>query len=805
MADNNSGQPKRRGSIWSVLIPVIIFIVVLVLLLYFLVFNTGTTAAVSFTPADIRLVEVDDDPDTEEDESDSYYEGPLVDMLTDNYVYNGYSTQITSVEVIQSAYTDQIWYVQGTFQTYVQSGSVITYGNTYYFTSTLDNTSMEMVWAVIRENDDIYASDASSRVYISTGIQSTDSVWSWLWPVIYIVVIILLGYLLFRMMSKAAGSNSQIMSFNKANARRQNQSKVRFSDVAGCDEVKDELREVVEYFHSNDRYKKMGAVLPKGILLVGPPGTGKTLLAKAVAGEASVPFFSISGSDFVEMYVGVGAGRVRDLFNTAKKAAPSLIFIDEIDAVGRQRGAGLGGGNDEREQTLNQLLVELDGFEENSGVIVMAATNREDVLDPALQRPGRFDRTITVDYPDKEGRKAILQVHSRNKPLARDVDFDSVASQTVGFSGADLANVMNEAAILAVRNKRDAITMMDVEEAIDRRIAGPAKKTHMNDDDKRRVAFHEAGHAIVGLTLPDADKVQSVSIIPRGRTGGHTLMTPETDHFLYTKNMMLARICGYLGGRVSEEIFFGDVSTGASDDFEKSTKIARSMVTEYGMSSLGPIQYSDPNQNVFLGRDYNSSRNFSEQVAYEIDTETRKIIDECYRKTTEIVDSRKDDVTLIAEALIQKETITAAEIKYLLEHRELPKYEEHVAPDTTDPALADYVPKNPNNITLIDEYRKFYRQVDDITAHGINHLVVCSSSPISGPMDSIQFRAQVTTSFPDGNVGVLFITKADLVGISASIETVAQHIEKYSGCQTMLVLTDEQSLISLKDMVKKVK
>ena len=804
MADSTNGhEPRRRGGIWSVLLPVLLFVVVLFLLLYFLVFNRGTPAAVSFNPSDIRWR--DDAPETP-DIDESGYEGSLADMMTDSYVHDGRETRITDLQIIESAYTSEIWYIQGTFVTLIDVDGQQVVSNSYYFTGVLDKGSVQQVFELMKEHPEIYGAEAmEGRLNPAIGIESTSSVWDWLWPVIYIVMIVALGYLLFRMMSRAAGANSQIMSFNKSNAKRATQSKVRFTDVAGCEEVKEELREVVEYFHSNDRYRRMGAVLPKGILLVGPPGTGKTLLAKAVAGEASVPFFSISGSDFVEMYVGVGAGRVRDLFNTAKKFAPCLVFIDEIDAVGRQRGAGLGGGNDEREQTLNQLLVELDGFEENSGVIVMAATNREDILDPALQRPGRFDRTITVDYPDKEGRKGILEVHSRNKPLAKDVDFDSVASQTVGFSGADLANVMNEAAILAVRNRRDAITMMDVEEAIDRRIAGPAKRTHMNDDDKRRVAFHEAGHAIVGLTLPDADKVQSVSIIPRGRTGGHTLMTPETDHFLYTKNMMLARISGYLGGRVSEEIFFGDVSTGASDDFEKSTKIAKSMVTEYGMSSLGPIQYSDPSQNVFLGRDYNSSRNFSEKVAYEIDTETRNIINECYRKTIEIVKSRKDDVTLIAEALIQKETITAAEINYLMEHRELPKYEEHVAPDIQDPVLAEYQPENRNNITLIDEYKRFYRQVDDIVDHGINHLVICSSSQTAGPLDSIQFKAQVTASFPDGNVGVLFITKADLNGISASIETVAQHLEKYSGCETMLVLTDEASLLNLKGMVKKTK
>jgi cell division protease FtsH len=406
-------------------------------------------------------------------------------------------------------------------------------------------------------------------------------------------------------------------------------------------------------------------------LLVGPPGTGKTLLAKAVAGEAGVPFFSISGSDFVEMFVGVGAGRVRDMFRQAKRNAPCLIFIDEIDAVGRQRGAGMGGGNDEREQTLNQLLVELDGFADNSGIIVIAATNRDDVLDPALLRAGRFDRQITVNLPDRKGRAAIFAVHSRNKKIDPTVDFDNISKRTVGFSGADIANIMNEAAILAVRSNRELVTIKDIDEAIDRRIAGPAKSSKgMSEHEREVVAYHEAGHAVIGLNLKFSDKVQKITIVPRGRTGGHVMMTPEEDRFLMTKNQLEARIIGYLGGRTSEEIFFGDVSTGAQNDIEVATRIARMMVTEYGMSSLGPIQYESNTGSVFLGRDYNSTqKNFSTQVAFEIDKEVRKIIDNAHEEARKLLTEKKQDVVLIAKTLLEKETITAEEIQGILNNK----------------------------------------------------------------------------------------------------------------------------------------
>ena len=497
---------------------------------------------------------------------------------------------------------------------------------------------------------------------------------SWGPTIVMLVITVLLAFwILSRLNKSVSGMNNSAFSFNKSPARKAN-SKVRFSDVAGCDEEKAEMVELVEYLKDPHKYSKFGARLPKGVLLIGPPGTGKTLLAKAVAGEAGVPFYSISGSDFVEMYVGVGAGRVRDLFRRAKETAPCLIFIDEIDAVGRQRGAGLGGGNDEREQTLNQLLVEMDGFEANSGILVIAATNRDDVLDPALRRAGRFDRTITVSLPDKAGREAIFKVHAKNKVLASDVDFAALAKRTVGFSGADIDNVLNEAAILAVRENKPAIDLSDIDEAIDRRISGPAKSSRsMSEQERKEVAYHEAGHAVIGINLPYSDKVQKITIIPRGNTGGHVLMTPEDDRFLLTKNELIARITGLLGGRTSEEIFFQDVTTGASNDIEQATRLARLMVTEFGMSDLGPIQYEKDTGSVFLGRDYNSTqRNFSTQIAFEIDKAVRRIIEEAHEKARELLLKHKDQVVLIAETLLEKETITAEEIEYLCAHGTLP-------------------------------------------------------------------------------------------------------------------------------------
>ena len=483
---------------------------------------------------------------------------------------------------------------------------------------------------------------------------------------------------LFSRLSKSVGaSNNSALEFNKSRARREKNSKVRFDDVAGADEEKTEMKELVDYLKDPHKFTKFGAKLPKGVLLVGPPGCGKTLLAKAVAGEAGVPFFSISGSDFVEMFVGVGAGRVRDMFRTAKQSAPCLIFIDEIDAVGRQRGAGLGGGNDEREQTLNQLLVEMDGFNDNAGIIVIAATNRDDVLDPALLRAGRFDRKITVSLPDRKGREEIFKVHSRGKKIDSDVDFNALAKRTVGFSGADIENIMNEAAILAIRKGEESVTLDDIDEAIDRRIAGPAKSSRaLNEHEREIVAYHEAGHAIIGIRNPHSDKVQKITIVPRGNTGGHVRMTPEEDRFLLTKKELEARIIGYLGGRTSEEIFFDDISSGAQNDIEMATQIARVMVCELGMSELGPIQYERDTGSVFLGRDYTSSqKNFSIETATKIDAEIRKIIETSHEEAKKIILANKEDVILIAKTLLEHEQITAEEIDYLLEHRHLKRDE----------------------------------------------------------------------------------------------------------------------------------
>ena len=484
-------------------------------------------------------------------------------------------------------------------------------------------------------------------------------------------------FLFARLSSSVNGANNKALEFNKSRARRETKSKVKFDDVAGADEEKVEMKELVDYLKEPKKFQKYGAKLPKGVLLVGPPGCGKTLLAKAVAGEAGVPFYSISGSDFVEMFVGVGAGRVRDMFRIAKENAPCLVFIDEIDAVGRQRGAGLGGGNDEREQTLNQLLVEMDGFNDNSGIIVIAATNRDDVLDPALLRAGRFDRKITVSMPDRAGREAIFKVHARNKHLAPDVDFAQLSKRTVGFSGADIENIVNEAAILAVRKGEDAITMDDIDEAIDRRVAGPAKTSRvMNEHERKVVAYHESGHAIIGIKYPHSDKVQKITIVPRGNTGGHVRMTPEEDRFILTKNELKARIVGFLGGRSSEEVFFDDVTSGAQNDIEVATQIARVMVCELGMSELGPIQYERDTGSVFLGRDYtNSQKNFSVETASKIDAEIRKIIDEAHKEALRVIKENKDDVILIAETLLEHEQITAEEIDYLLEHRHLKRDE----------------------------------------------------------------------------------------------------------------------------------
>lgn len=492
----------------------------------------------------------------------------------------------------------------------------------------------------------------------------------WLTFLTSIIPFVIIFILFFFLLNNAQGGGSRVMNFGKSRAKLYNEEKKRvtFDDVAGADEEKAELEEVVDFLKDPRKFNAVGARIPKGVLLVGPPGTGKTLLARAVAGEAGVPFFSISGSDFVEMFVGVGASRVRDLFENAKKNAPCIIFIDEIDAVGRQRGAGLGGGHDEREQTLNQLLVEMDGFGGNEGIIMVAATNRPDILDPALLRPGRFDRQITVDRPDIKGREAVLKVHARNKPLGDDVKLDVIARGTSGFTGADLENLLNEAALMTARKNKKQINMVEVDEAIDRVIAGPAKKSRVVSEDERRlVAFHEAGHTIIGYHLKNAEMVHKVTIIPRGQAGGYTVFLPKEDRFFATKTDLLDKITGLLGGRVAEELVLGDISTGAHNDFQRATAIARSMITEYGMSRLGPMQFGKAQGQVFLGRDYGTERNYSDKIAYEIDQEMQNIINECYEKCRDLLTKHRDQLDLIATTLLRVETLDSEQIKQLIE------------------------------------------------------------------------------------------------------------------------------------------
>ena len=486
-----------------------------------------------------------------------------------------------------------------------------------------------------------------------------------------IVIIVASAYFLF---GKLASTNKNSVDFGKSRARLNDGNfQVKFKDVAGLREEKEEVEELIDFLRNPKRFQKLGARIPKGVLLVGPPGTGKTLLAKAVAGEANVPFYYISGSDFVELFVGVGASRVRDMFKEAKRNAPCLIFIDEIDAVGRQRGTGLGGGHDEREQTLNQLLTEMDGFGANEGIIIIAATNRPDVLDPALLRPGRFDRQVTVSLPDSKERRQILEVHARNKILAKDVNLQNIAERTPGFSGADIENLLNEAALLAVRRNRNDISMDEIDEATDRVLMGPAKTSRkITDNEKKLVSYHEAGHAVIGLKLENANEVHKITIIPRGVAGGYTMMLPKEEKIgIATEKELLASITGLLGGRASEEIFLGEITTGASDDFKKATNIARSMVTEYGMSELGPMQYEQKSEGVFLGRDYGKSKNFSDQVALEIDKATRDIIEKCYANAKKIINDNKDLVHLLSKALIKNETLTKEQIEAIVSSNSL--------------------------------------------------------------------------------------------------------------------------------------
>ena len=521
----------------------------------------------------------------------------------------------------------------------------------------------------------------------------------WLSILISFLPYIIMGvifFFLFRGIMKSQGGAGGAFDFAKSTAKLSRGKSVTFKDVAGCDEEKEEMVEIVDFLKNPRKYNEIGARVPKGVILVGPPGTGKTLIAKAVAGEAGVPFFSISGSDFVEMFVGVGASRVRDMFKTAKENAPCIIFIDEIDAVGRQRGAGLGGGHDEREQTLNQLLVEMDGFNGNTGIIIMAATNRPDVLDPALLRPGRFDRQITISNPDVRGREAILAVHARNKHLSPDVRLGDVAQRTPGFSGADLENLLNEAALLAARDNRKVITPRDIDEATDRVMMGPAKKSKKYTEKERKlVAYHEAGHAVVGIKLENASQVQKITIVPRGQAGGYNLMLPKEETYFHTKTQMLETITGFLGGRVAEELVFNEVSTGASNDFQNATNLARSMVTQYGMSELGPVQYEQQGGSVFLGRDYLKEKNFSDQVALEIDREQRRIIEECYERAKEVISSNMELLTNIAEYLLKVETINKRDIDEIVATGHLAWCDEKYAPGV-----------NPKEVTPSEEAKE---------------------------------------------------------------------------------------------------
>ncbi len=566
--------------------------------------------------------------------------GELLEEINKNNV-----TEIT----ITPKSTDSVYYIKGKLSSYKDKES---------FTSRVVEQDLQEITEYARQNN--------LTVYDTNKDPGSISI-------LYIIVnflplVIILGgsYFLF---TKMASGNKNSMDFGRSRARlSQDGGNTKFSDVAGLKEEKEEVSELIDFLKNPKKFQKLGARIPKGVLLVGPPGTGKTLLAKAVAGEANVPFYYISGSDFVELFVGVGASRVRDMFKEAKKNAPCLIFIDEIDAVGRQRGAGLGGGHDEREQTLNQLLTEMDGFGANEGIIIIAATNRPDVLDPALLRPGRFDRQVTVNLPDTREREEILKVHARNKILDEAVKLDNISARTPGFSGADLENLLNEAALLAVRKNEEAITMDDIDEATDRVLMGPAKTSRkITEKEKRLVSIHESGHAVIGIKLEDANEVHKITIIPRGMAGGYTMMLPKEEKIaIMTKKELLATITGLLGGRASEELFLGEITTGASDDFKKATNIARSMVSEYGMSELGPMQYEQKSEGVFLGRDYNKTKNYSDKVALEIDMEVRKIIESCYENAKEILTKNKDLVMLLSDALMEKETLTKEEIESIV-------------------------------------------------------------------------------------------------------------------------------------------
>ena len=595
----------------------------------------------------------------------------------------GHSQQIKYSELVQEITNDNVKEI-----TYQPSGSVIEVSGVYktaktekpetgiqFFTPSAKK--VEKFTSIILPSDITVADlqKLASEHQTQVEVKHESSSGMWINILVSVVPFAILFFFLFSMMGNMGGNSGRNpMSFGRSKAKAANKEdiKVRFSDVAGAEEEKQELVEVVEFLKDPKRFTKLGARIPAGVLLEGPPGTGKTLLAKAVAGEAGVPFFSISGSDFVEMFVGVGASRVRSLFEDAKKAAPAIIFIDEIDAVGRQRGVGLGGGNDEREQTLNQLLIEMDGFEGNEGIIVIAATNRSDVLDPALLRPGRFDRKVLVGRPDVKGREAILKVHARNKPLAEDVDLKLVAQQTPGFVGADLENVLNEAALVAARRNKSMIDASDIDEAEDRVIAGPSKKDKtVSQKEREMVAYHEAGHTIVGLVLSNARVVHKVTIVPRGRAGGYMIALPKEDQMLLSKEDMKEQLAGLMGGRVAEEIIFNVQTTGASNDFEQATQMARAMVTEYGMSEkLGPVQY-EGNHAMFGAQ--SPQKTISERTAYEIDEEVRSLLNEARNKAAEIIQSNRETHKLIAEALLKYETLDSTQIKSLYETGKMPE------------------------------------------------------------------------------------------------------------------------------------
>lgn len=573
--------------------------------------------------------------------------------------------------------------------------------NVYLITGRLaDQEEQESFTSVVPYNsvDDLdqITDTARNQEGMSLTVAPEEEPSPWTSMLVTFIPLLLIFFLFIFLMSRAqggGGGGGKMMNFGKSKAKlhEKDKSNVKFDDVAGADEEKAELVEVVDFLKDPRRFDRIGARIPKGVLLVGPPGTGKTLIARAVAGEAGVPFFSISGSDFVEMFVGVGASRVRDLFENAKKNAPCIIFIDEIDAVGRQRGAGVGGGHDEREQTLNQLLVEMDGFAENEGVIMIAATNRPDILDPALLRPGRFDRQIQVGRPDVTGREAVLKVHARNKPLDDTVDLAAIAQRTPGFSGADLENLLNEAALVAARSGKKKIDMRDVDEASDRVIAGPAKKSRvMSKKERNIVAYHEAGHTIIGMVLDDAETVHKVTIVPRGQAGGYAVMLPKEDRYFMTKPELEDKIVGLLGGRVSEEITFGEASTGASNDFQRTTGIARSMVTEYGMSDrLGPIQFGESNGQVFLGKEMSNDANYSDSIAYEIDQEMQNIVKTQYERCRQILTDHQEQLNLIAETLLEIETLDREQIEGLFYHGKLPERNFDNEPDEKNEVSQD--------------------------------------------------------------------------------------------------------------------